>query len=67
MCELSSLSGSSASSPDVIARRRLLRRVPRLDIVVDDVRDAKYEDIARPAPDVCMYPCVEMTLPPEEG
>jgi hypothetical protein len=37
-----------------MARRRPLRRVPRLDIVVDDVRDAKYEDIARPAPDVCI-------------
>lgn len=45
MCELSSLSGSSFSSPEVIARRRLLRRVPRLDIVVDEAREARYEDM----------------------
>lgn len=45
MCELSSLSGSSFSSPDPIARRRLLRRVPRVDIVVDEAREARYEDM----------------------
>jgi hypothetical protein len=46
MCELSSLSGSSFSSPKVIARRRVLRRVPRVEIVVDEAREARYEDMA---------------------
>lgn len=45
MCEQFSSSGSSASSPRVIARRNEFRRVPRLEIVDDDVIEEKYEAI----------------------
>lgn len=41
MWEQSSLSGSSASSPKVIARRRELRRVPRLEMAFEEVREEK--------------------------
>jgi hypothetical protein len=48
MCEQSSLSGSSPSSPRVIARRRLLSREPKaLEIEEEDpVKDEKYELIS---------------------
>lgn len=39
MCEQSSLSGSSPSSPRVIARRRLVSREPRVDMADDEVND----------------------------
>jgi len=43
MCEQSSLSGSSPSSPRVMARRRLVRREPRPEMAEEEVRDEKYE------------------------
>lgn len=44
MCEQSSLSGSSASSPSVIARRRLFSREPMtFDMEEEAVRFEKYE------------------------
>lgn len=45
MCEQSSFSESSASSPEVMARRRELRRVPMLERAEEDVSEEKYEDI----------------------
>jgi hypothetical protein len=47
--ELSSLSGSSASSPEVMARRREFSRVPRFEMAADDLSDAKYEVILKAA------------------
>jgi hypothetical protein len=41
MWEQSSLSGSSASSPEVIALRRELNRVPRFEIAEEEVIDEK--------------------------
>lgn len=43
MWEQSSLSGSSPSSPRVMARRRLVRRLPRPEMADEEVRDEKYE------------------------
>jgi hypothetical protein len=44
MCEQSSFSGSSPSSPSVMARRRLLSLDPRaLEMEDDEVNEARYE------------------------
>lgn len=46
MWELSSWSGSSFSSPEERARRSVVKRVLRLEIVEEEVIEVKYEDMA---------------------
>jgi hypothetical protein len=43
MWEQSSFSGSSPSSPKVMARRRLVKRDPRPEIAEEVVKEEKYE------------------------
>lgn len=49
MCELSSESGSSVSS-ELMARRREVKRVLRLEMAAEEVIEAKYEDIVASFP-----------------
>lgn len=43
MCEQSSFSGSSVSSPEEIARRKEFNRVLKFDIAFEEVNDEKYD------------------------